>query len=229
MLQGWADYLRTAPDELTSVADVAHPFRGPGAPVEIHVAFDGDDPDLAAQAIDPIRRLGTVTGDDVALQPYPDTLADGTPPPPGIEVVIRSAFAGQESVPEVLRILTEAGASGRSPFIAVRSAGGAVSGVPGDATAYPHRQAELMVVTTTAGASEPSRPLARPWPRSGPGSHRTSAAPTPASSPLPPPKMSPRSIRSRPISGSRRSSVSTTPATCSPATTTSCLRRGRGR
>ena len=172
VLQGWADYLRTAPDELTSVADVAHPFRGPGAPVEIHVAFDGDDPDLAAQAIDPIRRLGTVTGDDVALQPYPDTLADGTPPPPGIEVVIRSAFAGQESVPEVLRILTEAGASGRSPFIAVRSAGGAVSRVPGDATAYPHRQAELMVVTTTAGpepAVEAARPaLAAIWARLAP-------------------------------------------------------------
>ena len=43
-------------------------------PVEIHVVFDGDDPDLAAQAIDPIRRLGTVTGDDIALTPYADTL-----------------------------------------------------------------------------------------------------------------------------------------------------------
>ena len=172
VLQGWADYLRTAPDEPTSAADVAHPFRGPGAPVEIHVAFDGDDPDLAARAIGPIRPLGTVTGDDVALQPYPDTLADGTPPPPGIEVVIRSAFAGQESVPEVLRILAEAGASGRSPFIAVRSAGGAVSRVPGDATAYPHRQAELMVVTTTAGpepAVEAARPaLAAIWARLAP-------------------------------------------------------------
>ena len=30
-------------------------------PVEIHVVFDGDDPDLAAQAIDPIRRLAMVT------------------------------------------------------------------------------------------------------------------------------------------------------------------------
>ena len=88
VLQGWADYLRTAPDELTSTADFANPFGGgPEAPVEIHVAFDGDDPELAAQAIDPIRRLGTVTGDDIALQPYADTLADGMTPPPGIEVL----------------------------------------------------------------------------------------------------------------------------------------------
>ena len=162
VLQGWADYLRTAPEELTSVVDFANPFAGgPEAPVEIHVAFDGDDPQLAAQAIDPIRRLGTVTGDDIALKPYADTLADGATPPPGLQFVLRSAFVDQESVPEVLQILTEVRASERSPFITVRSVGGAVSRVPGDATAYAHRQAELMFVTTTAGP-EPAVEAARP-------------------------------------------------------------------
>ena len=161
VIQGWADYLRTAPDELTSTADVANPFRGPEAPVEIHVAFDSDDPELAALAIDPIRRLGTVTGDDVAPQPYADTLADGPPPPPGLRFALRSAFAERESVPEVLRILAEVRASERSPFIAVRSVGGAVARVPDDATAYAHRQAELMVVTTSAGP-EPVVEAARP-------------------------------------------------------------------
>ena len=162
VLQGWADYLRTAPDVLTSTAEFANPFAGgPEAPVQIHVAFDGDDPQLAAQAIDPIRRLGTVTGDDVALRPYADTLADGVTPPPGIRLVTRSGFADKESVSEVLQILTEAGASGRSPFIAVRSVGGAVSRVPDGATAYAHRQAELMFVTTFAGP-EPVIQAARP-------------------------------------------------------------------
>ena len=106
-------------------------------------------------------RKCTVTGDDVALTPYADTLTDGATPPPGIQFVTRSAFADKESVSEVLQILTEAGASGRSPFIAVRSVGGAVSRVPGDATAYAHRQAELMVVTTTAGP-KPAVQAARP-------------------------------------------------------------------
>ena len=162
VLQGWADYLRSAPEELTSVVDFANPFAGgPEAPVEIYVVFDGDDPQLAAQAIDPIRRLGTVTGDDVALKPYADTLVDGATPPPGIQFVTRSAFADQESVPGVLQILAEVRASGRSPFIAVRSVGGAVSRVPGDATAYAHRQAELMFVTTTAGP-KPAVEAARP-------------------------------------------------------------------
>ncbi|MET7462159.1 FAD-binding oxidoreductase [Nonomuraea sp. NPDC005501] len=162
VLQGWADHLRAAPEELTSIASFANPFAGgPEAPVEIQVAFDGDDPELAARAIDPIRRLGTVIDDDVALKPYGDTLVDGATPPPGIRLVTRSAFVGKESVPEVLRILAETGASQGSPFIAVRSVGGAVSRVPDDATAYAHRRAELMVVTTSAGP-EPVLEAARP-------------------------------------------------------------------
>jgi FAD/FMN-containing dehydrogenase len=162
VLQGWADYLRAAPEELTSTVAFANPFAGgPEAPVEIHVAFDGDDPGLAAQAIDPIRRLGTVTGDDVALRPYADTLEEGAPPPRGLQFAVRSAFADHESVPEVLRILAEVRASERSPFIAVRSLGGAVSRVPDDATAYAHRQAELMFVTTSAGP-KPAVEAARP-------------------------------------------------------------------
>jgi len=82
-------------------------------------------------------------------------------PPPGIQFVPRNAFVSKESVPEVLQILAEARASQRSPFITVRSVGGAVSRVRDDATAYAHRQAELMVVTTLAGP-EPAVEAARP-------------------------------------------------------------------
>ncbi|MEV4575467.1 FAD-binding oxidoreductase [Nonomuraea jabiensis] len=162
VLQGWADYLRTAPEELTSIANFANPFAGgPQAPVEIFVAFDGDDPELAAQALDPIRRLGTVIDDDVALKPYADVLVDGAIPPPGIRLVTRSGFADKESAPEVLRILAEVGTSEGTPVIAVRSVGGAVSRVPAGATAYAHRRAELMFVTTVLGP-EPVVEAARP-------------------------------------------------------------------
>ncbi|WP_344220303.1 FAD-binding oxidoreductase [Kribbella sancticallisti] len=162
VLQGWADYLRTAPEELTSIATFANPFAGgPEAPLEILVAVDGDDPDLAAQALDPIRRLGTVIDDDVALTPYADILVDAPTPPPGFKVVTRGAFVDKESVSEALRILAEIGTSERSPAIAVRSVGGAVSRVPDNATAYAHRHAELMFVTATGGP-EPVVEEARP-------------------------------------------------------------------
>lgn len=136
----------------TSIATLANPFAGgPEAPVEIQVAFDGDDPELAAQVIDPIRALGTVLSDDVTLMPYGDVLVDGATPPPGIQLVTRSAFVGPTSVPGALRTLTEIATAQGSPAIAIRSVGGAVSRVPDDATAYAHRQAELMVITTTVG------------------------------------------------------------------------------
>ncbi|NJP92803.1 FAD-dependent oxidoreductase [Nonomuraea sp. FMUSA5-5] len=152
VLRGWADHLRTAPEELTSIAAFANPFAGGvEAPVEIQVTFDGDDPRLAARAIDPIRALGTVLTDDVTLRPYGDILVEGVAAPPGVRLVTRSAFTGGEQVPVVLSILAETGAAQGSPFVAVRSLGGAVARVPEQATAFAHRQAELMVVTTTAG------------------------------------------------------------------------------
>jgi FAD/FMN-containing dehydrogenase len=176
VLQGWADHLRTAPDELTSTVDFANPFTGgPEAPVAIYVAFDGDDRQTAAAVIDPIRRLGTVIGDDVALQPYADTLEEGTAPPSGIQFHPRSAFVDKESVPEVVRILAEARASQQCPIMAVRSLGGAVSRVPSDATGYAYREAELMLVTVNAGpesAVDAARPaLEAIWSRLAPHIH----------------------------------------------------------
>jgi len=154
--------MRTAPEELTSIAVFANPLAGgPDAPVAIRVAFDGDNPQLAAQAIDPIRRLGSVIADDVALEPYADTLEDGGAPPPGIQFAARAAFVDRESVPDVVQVLAEARASEQSPVISVRSVGGAVSRVADDATAYSHRQAELMLVTITVGP-KPVVEAARP-------------------------------------------------------------------
>jgi len=152
VLRGWAAYLRTAPENLTSTVELANPFAGgPEAPVVVRVVFDGDDPVAAAAAIDPIRALGTVIEDDVALVPVGTTLEEGMVPPPGIRIVTRSGFVDEASVPEVLGILAETGAVEGSPVIAIRSVGGAVARVAGDATAYAHRQAELMFVTTIVG------------------------------------------------------------------------------
>ena len=89
--------------------------------------------------------------DEVALMPYADTLEDGMVPPAGFSVVTRNGFVDPTSVSEVLRILVEVGTSERSPIMVVRSVGGAVARVPADATAYAHRRAELMFVTTIAG------------------------------------------------------------------------------
>jgi hypothetical protein len=114
-----------------------------------------------------------------------------------------------------------------SPFIAVRSVGGAASRVAAEATAYAHRRAELMVVTTAAGP-KPVTEAARPaldaiWATLAPHVNGAYAN----FSPPPPRRMSPRSTHRRPTGGSPLSSAGTTPTTCSPATTTSAPGRRR--
>ncbi|GAB2498794.1 FAD-binding oxidoreductase [Promicromonospora xylanilytica] len=173
VLQGWAEHARTAPEELTSVANLANPFAGGHeAPVEIHVVVDGDDPELAARVLDPIRRLGTVLEDDVALVAYADVLVEGAALPPGIQLLAHDGFVNRASVPDVLQVLAEVGTSPGSPSIAVRSLGGAVSRVADDATAYAHRQAELLVATIAGGPApvvEAARPgLAAMWDKLAP-------------------------------------------------------------
>jgi hypothetical protein len=133
---------------------------------------DSDDREVAAKVLAPIRSLGPVLNDDVALMPYPDTLEDGGAAPAGLRFLMRSAFVYQESVPQALQILADVASCQASLVIAVRSVGGAVARVPDLATAYAHRRAELMILMFVAG-TEPVVDSAEPgldaiWERLGP-------------------------------------------------------------
>ena len=170
MLQGWADYLRSAPDELTSVVDFANPFAGgPEAPVEIQVVFDGDDPELAAAGHrpDPPARHGDRRrGRADALCGHARGRRDPAAWHPASSPEAPSSTRNR--CPRSCRSSPRSAASEGSPIIAVRSVGGAVSRVPDDATAYAHRQAELVFVTIIAGPEAGRRGRsARRWTRSG--------------------------------------------------------------
>jgi FAD/FMN-containing dehydrogenase len=167
VLTGWADHLRSAPDDLTSIVNLPNTLAGPERTVQVHVTFDGDDHRRAQQALDPIRRLGTVLEDDVAPTPYADILVESPEPPPGLQFLCRSAFVDAESARHALQVLAEASTWEGSPLTQVRSVGGAIARVADAATAYAHRRAELLVVTMTAGPGpvvEAARPvLDRLW------------------------------------------------------------------
>lgn len=152
VIHGWAEYMRTAPEDLTAIAVFANPFAGgPDAPVEILVTFDGDSPDAAGAALDPIRRLGTVIADDVTLKPYGDVLEEAQAMPPGFRFHSRNAFVERAGTDAALRILCELGATAGTPFIIIRSLGAALARVAEDATAFAHRRAELMIGTASVG------------------------------------------------------------------------------
>src|SRR5690606_17807907 len=162
VLLGWADHLRGAPEELTSIADLANPMAGgPEAPVQLFVAVDSDDPAVADRLLAPLRDLGTVLTDDVAPRPYRDLLVEGRTPPPGMQLIPRNAFVARSGVPQALDVIADTVGSGRSPATVIRGLGGAMSRVPADATAFAHRDAELMIMTVLAGPA-PVIEAARP-------------------------------------------------------------------
>jgi FAD/FMN-containing dehydrogenase len=176
VVHGWADHLRTATEDLTSSLVLANPMAGgAGAPVEVHVALDESDPGRAARELEPIRRLGSVLEDTVALTAYADTLVDGAVPPPGLQFRVRSAFVDPASVPGALAAVVASAAGEGAPAVAIRSLGGAAARVGDDATAYAHRRAELLVITMAAGPApvvEAAQPrIDRLWAELGPHVH----------------------------------------------------------
>ncbi|MFF1572445.1 FAD-binding oxidoreductase [Leifsonia sp. NPDC058292] len=151
VLAGWAEHMRTAPDELSSTVKLANPFTGGAeAPVELVVAFDGDET-AATAAIDPLRRLGTVLSDGVARCAYSDILEPGAVLPPGLRLAVRNAFVEQASAPATLALLADIAAEQQPAVITIHALGGAFARVPADSTAFVHRAAALMVTTFAGG------------------------------------------------------------------------------
>ena len=140
LLKGWAEFGRTAPDEL-STALVLMPGFGdfpPGA--VLYVAYCGDDPTV----LDSLRALGTVVDDTVAEKPYADVLEEAHPPE-GILPVIGNALLEDLTGECIDAIVTAYSGGGRVVFL--RSLGGAMGRVDPEETAFAHRAAQVMVVS----------------------------------------------------------------------------------
>jgi FAD/FMN-containing dehydrogenase len=148
VLRGYLDYVATAPDNLTTIANlmVAPPF--PHVPQElvgklvfsILICWSGE---LAAgeDAIAPLRALATPLVDAGAPMPYPDIYRFTAHQAEPHGTAIRMMFADDLS-DETLDASLEAMQNASSPFSMVqfRGLGGAFARVPAEATAIAHRQ-----------------------------------------------------------------------------------------
>jgi FAD/FMN-containing dehydrogenase len=151
VLPAWADHLQSAPDRLSSVVKLANPFAGGReAPVEITVAVAGDL-ETAEQVIEPIRRLGTVLGDDVVRRAYADVLEPGGVLPPGFGLNVRNGFVPPHAASDAVSTLARIASEEQPAVLTVHALGGAMGRVPSAATAFAHRSAALMVTTFVGG------------------------------------------------------------------------------
>jgi FAD/FMN-containing dehydrogenase len=146
VLKGWRDYLRIAPDELTSFVPLYPSFGGDPMPLFIGVCYAGDDPAAAERAMAPLLALGSVLEQDVAPMPYLEVLEDPGQLPPGLIPWVRNRFVDQLS-DELIDILVAEADRRPALYVELRSLGGAVAAVDPAATAYACRDSEALVMT----------------------------------------------------------------------------------
>jgi FAD/FMN-containing dehydrogenase len=146
LLLGWRDYMRTAPEELTTMFLVmpANPaFAGMPASAIIMICYAGGDEATAMQAIEPLLGLGKVINKDIQRKPYADVLEEAHMPE-GIKVITNNAFI-RELSDEIIDVICK----NSGQILQIRSVGGAMNRIAPDATAFAHRDNEVLIVAPT--------------------------------------------------------------------------------
>jgi FAD/FMN-containing dehydrogenase len=147
VIRGYLEYTASAPDDLTTIANIMHAPPWPFVSeewvgkliVSVIVSWTGTVEDSEG-ALAPLRSLATPIADTVRPMPYPaiyeSTAHQATPH----GVAIRSMFADELS-DDALDAMLAAMERATSPFsiIHLRGLGGAMARVAPDATAFAHR------------------------------------------------------------------------------------------
>jgi len=153
VLRKYLDYVASAPDDLTTLADLMAAPPAPHVPQEhvgelvlsIIVCWTGD---IAAgeRALAPLRALATPVADTVAPIPYPEMYRITAHLAEPHAASIRMMFADELS-DDALDAILAAMERASSPFSLVhfRGLGGAMTRVASDATAFAHRERRFFV------------------------------------------------------------------------------------
>lgn len=167
-IDGFLAAARSAPRELTTIANVMPAPPMPFLPAEWHgrliimgmMAFAGGDA-AGAEALRPFRALAQPLADFVKPGPYMQMFP---PEQPGYKPVVayRNIYFGAEmgtgaTVVEALE------AAGGMRVIQIRVLGGAIGDVADDATAYAHRAHEVMAQIVAFVDDETQRPARQRW------------------------------------------------------------------
>src|SRR5215207_6181243 len=153
VLRGYLDYAASAPDDLTTIANLMYAPLAPHVAEEhvgklvlsILVSWTGDIP-AGERALAPLRALETPVADAVAPIPYPQIYRFTEHQAAPHAASIRMMFADELS-DEALDAALSAMKQASSPFSLVqfRGLGGAMARVPKDATAFAHRERHFFV------------------------------------------------------------------------------------
>ncbi|MUN35565.1 FAD-binding oxidoreductase [Actinomadura litoris] len=143
LIAGWRDLVRASDENLTTTLNLMPAMPGHPEGVSLTCCYAGSDGAGAERALRPFRELAPVVSDDIGVVPYAEVFQDVTALPPGMRMAVRNTFFSTldgARVTAVHDLFTGGGAA-----ISLRGMGGAVARVGRDATAFAHRDAEVMV------------------------------------------------------------------------------------
>ncbi len=146
VVPGWRDAMRQAPPELTSMLTVLPSFGQGPAMISVGVCFEGTDQAAADEALAPLRALGQPMAENIKAMPYREALVEATYPA-HTRVIGRNAFwprFSDEAVQAVVKLCQDI-----PPILQIRHVAGAMNDQPADATAFSHRDSEILVVNPT--------------------------------------------------------------------------------
>jgi FAD/FMN-containing dehydrogenase len=148
VLRGWRDVMRGAPEQFNSTF-LSMPAMGPGmdAAVQLIVLHPGRDVAAAERYLAQFRALPGYRGEDVAAKDYVDALDDAHPFEGETPTIVGATGFTADLGDDAIDVIVEAHASLGAAVLMARYLRGAYNRVPADATAWAHRDAEVMVMT----------------------------------------------------------------------------------
>ena len=163
VIVGFMDAASAAPEELSGIANVMSAPPMPFLPGEVHgttivmvlMAYAGDVAQ-GERALAPFRSLATPLADMLAPIPYPELYP---PEDPDYHPVAAAwtGFMDHVSLEDARTMLERIDASDASlRVVQLRALGGAMARVPADATAFAHRDRNIMI-NVAAFIDEPSQ------------------------------------------------------------------------
>jgi alkanesulfonate monooxygenase SsuD/methylene tetrahydromethanopterin reductase-like flavin-dependent oxidoreductase (luciferase family)/FAD/FMN-containing dehydrogenase len=144
LLVRWGAAIEAAPRDLSAGLIMGRPRPGQPGFAQLMAMVDSDDPQTIIDQLTPVASVGPLYDQNVVLTPYAavlDNVADGYHQGHG-EPVSRSGLI-EHLTPGFAAAAARLIASGAIHWFQLRTVGGAVSDVAGDATAYAHRSANF--------------------------------------------------------------------------------------